>query len=73
MSLMDTFQIGKSALSAAGTQIATTAHNVANAGVEGYSRRTVDVTAATPISSRGLNLGAGVSISGIGRATDALR
>ena len=72
MSLLNTLDIGRSALSSAGTGIATTAHNVANAATEGYSRRTVDTSAADPVEQSGLLLGAGVRVDSINRATDAL-
>ncbi len=72
MSLLNTLDIGRSALSSAGTGIATTAHNVANASTEGYSRRTMESSAADPILQGGLLLGAGVRIDAIVRATDAL-
>jgi len=72
VSLLNTLDIGRSALSSAGTGIATTAHNVANAATEGYSRRTVDTSAADPVEQSGLLLGAGVRVDSITRATDAL-
>lgn len=72
MSLLSTLDIGSTALQAAGTGIATTAHNVANASTEGYSRRSVDTSAADPVNQGGLLLGAGVRINEIVRATDAL-
>ena len=72
MSLLNTLDIGQSALSSAGTGIATTAHNVANASTEGYSRRTVGTSAADPVNQGGLLLGAGVRVDSIARSTDAL-
>ncbi len=72
MSLLNTLDIGQSALSSAGTGIATTAHNVANASTDGYSRRSIESSAADPVAQGGLLLGAGVRIDSIVRATDAL-
>jgi len=72
VSLLNTLDIGQSALSSAGTGIATTAHNVANASTDGYSRRSVTTSAADPVTQGGLLLGAGVRIDSIVRATDAL-
>ena len=43
--MSDLFQIGRSALLAFQQQLATTGHNVANVGTQGYSRQRVNLSA----------------------------
>jgi flagellar hook-associated protein 1 FlgK len=68
---------GVSGLAASQRALETSAHNVANANTDGYSRQRVDLSTATPIlEHRGLfgpgALGQGVSIDGVRRAHDTL-
>jgi flagellar hook-associated protein 1 FlgK len=72
VSLLSTLDIGRSALASASTGLATTAHNVANASTDGYSRRSIATSIADSVSQGGLLLGAGVRVDSIVRATDAL-
>jgi flagellar hook-associated protein 1 FlgK len=70
-------RIGASALSVAQRAMETTSHNVANAGVDGYTRQRVELTAARPTpgtaGSRGDGMrGAGVTIVAISRLRDQL-
>ena len=44
----DLFSIGRSALNAYSTALATTSHNVANAATPGFSRQRVDFATQTP-------------------------
>lgn len=70
--MSDLFQIGRSALLAFQQQLATTGHNVANVGTQGYSRQRVNLSALQgAVSGSGVQ-GAGVSATGIQRMTDQL-
>ncbi len=50
--------------------LATTSHNIANAGTEGYSRQKVEFSAQNGVSIGGLTIGSGVKISDIRRMYD---
>lgn len=64
------YNIGVTALAAAQTSLATTAHNVANAQTEGYSRQRVDLTTQIPMFLGGSFIGSGVKLDSISRAYD---
>lgn len=64
--MSDMMRIGSSALLAYQRSLSTTSHNVANAGVEGYSRQRVELSAQTS----GSPFGAGVTVQGVTRMTD---
>lgn len=59
-------RIGTSALLAYQRSLSTTSHNVANAGVEGYSRQRVGLSAQVA----GSPFGSGVRVTGVERMTD---
>ena len=70
--MLDSFEIGVSALNSLQTAIRTTGQNIANVSTEGYSRQTVNFTTNPPNRQNGFYLGAGVTISSIERAYDEL-
>lgn len=74
MSLFGTYHTARRALAAQTTALATTGDNVANAGVEGYARRRVNLrTSQAPgggFGSVGFPAGGGVQVSGIERLRD---
>lgn len=68
--MADLFQIGLSGIYSSQASLATTSHNISNVNTEGYSRQTVDVSAAQA-QRLGTNfVGNGSIISGIDRAYD---
>lgn len=70
MSLFDSLNVGLTGLNAASTALQVTDHNVANVSVAGFTRRSAELSTATPIR-RGLHwLGTGVSVTRIGRSAD---
>ncbi|MEZ4239394.1 MAG: flagellar hook-associated protein FlgK [Myxococcota bacterium] len=70
MSLLNTLSTGLSGLRVASTGIATTTQNVSNATVQGFTRRTADVSTADPIQRGLVWLGQGAKVDGISRAAD---
>lgn len=64
--MSDMLRIGTSALLAYQRSLSTTSHNVANAGVEGYSRQRVGLSAQVA----GSPFGSGVTVTGVERMTD---
>lgn len=62
----DLFSIGRSALNAYSTALATTSHNVANAATPGFSRQRVDFATQTPTGV----LGNGVQAAQVRRIND---
>jgi flagellar hook-associated protein 1 FlgK len=76
MSLFGTYQTARRALAAQTTALATTGDNIANAGVEGYARRRVDLrTLQAPgggFNSAGHPAGGGVYVKGIERLRDEM-
>ena len=76
MSLFGTYHTARRALAAQTIALATTGDNVANAGVEGYARRRVNLrTSQAPgggFHSAGFTAGGGVQVSGIERLRDEL-
>ncbi|MBI3771293.1 MAG: flagellar hook-associated protein FlgK [Gammaproteobacteria bacterium] len=65
------YNIGVGTLAAAQTNLRTTAHNVANAQTEGYSRQRVELETQTPLFLGGNYLGSGVKLGGITRSYDS--
>ncbi len=66
-SLSSIFNIGASALSNAQIGISVTSNNLSNAGVEGYSRQTVQYATGPTVSSGGYTYGSGATVSEITR------
>lgn len=67
----DLLNIGKSGLFAAQAGLATTGHNIANAGVPGYSRQTVIQSSATAQNVGYGFVGSGTQVTDIQRFSDA--
>lgn len=72
MSLFDTIQTAYTGLQAADAGITATAHNVANATTEGYTRREVTTSTVDPVAQNGLWVGQGVSVDQITRNVDSI-
>lgn len=75
--LFSTFNIVKSALNAQQYALNTTAHNIANASTDGYSRQIVTMEASAPEGDNSINsssgpgqIGTGVEIESVTRARD---
>lgn len=71
------FDMGLSGLGAAQIGLATTAHNITNAGTAGYSRQRVDIQAATPVIMAGsptkdVYVGTGVQVGDVRRSYDQM-
>jgi flagellar hook-associated protein 1 FlgK len=66
--LSDVFAISVSALQAFQAAISVTSNNIANANTPGYSRESLDLTAAAPQTNGTISVGNGVVISGTSRA-----
>lgn len=64
--------IGLRALLTAQSALETVGHNISNANTEGYSRQDLQVSAARPLTLRGLELGGGVAGDVVMRTEDAL-
>lgn len=62
--------IGSRAMTASYTALQTTGHNIANAGVKGYSRQTVELTTAEGQNTGAGYLGRGVNVKAVTRAHD---
>ena len=73
--MSDMLSIGATGVRAYGGALATVGDNIANTGVQGYSRRAVKLTEITSVNGVGgrLTSGNGVVITGVTRATDAYR
>lgn len=69
-SIFNTLNIGYSGLNAAQIGVTTTAHNIANAETEGYTRQRVVFAAATPMSSAQGQVGNGTNVEDIQRIFD---
>ncbi len=78
MAMSSLFDIGRSGLGAAQVGLATTAHNIANAGTAGYNRQRVDFQAGTPAVIAGsyvakdVYVGTGVLVGDVRRNYNAL-
>lgn len=69
----DLLSIGASGVRAYQTALTAVGENIANTGTDGYSRRSVglrEVTTSGGVTSSKLSAGAGVTVTGIARATD---
>jgi flagellar hook-associated protein 1 FlgK len=64
----DVFGISVSALQAFQNAINVTSNNIANASTPGYDRESVNLTEALPQSNGSATVGAGVVVTGVGRA-----
>lgn len=64
------FGIGLSGLRAAQVGLATTSHNIANAGTPGYSRQRLDLAAGVPLFDSGSYFGSGVRLLEVRRSYD---
>ena len=70
MGLFDALGIGMSGLNAAQSAIDVTGQNISNANTEGYSRKKVDLQAATVVSEQFGQKGYGVNVTAITRVRD---
>ena len=68
--LFGIFNTGKSGLNASQVAVATTSQNIANAKNEFYTRQRVQFSASHAVSSGGLSIGAGVTVTSIVRIHD---
>ena len=66
------FEIGRRALRASQAGVAVTSHNIANVNTPGFSRQTVQLSAAAPDEGHGWLLGAGINI-GTGVNVDGIK
>jgi flagellar hook-associated protein 1 FlgK len=75
--MSDLLGIGASGVRAYQTALSTTSENIANAGVDGYVRRTTEMrevgVASTSVNGNAPIVGSGVIVSGIARESDELR
>jgi flagellar hook-associated protein 1 FlgK len=62
--------IGSRAMAANYAALQTTGHNIANAGVEGYSRQRVETATASARGTAGGFIGGGVDVQTVTRAHD---
>src|SRR4029078_6660328 len=68
MTLRGALSLGASSLAAQQTGLQVTGNNIANAGTEGYSRQTVELTPASPVKiGGGQYVGSGVNVASISR------
>lgn len=70
MSIFGIFDIGKNALFAAQTALTVTNNNIANVNTPGYTRQSVVLEVADPVSIRGGFLGRGAKVTGVRRDYD---
>jgi flagellar hook-associated protein FlgK len=73
--MSDMLSIGATGVRAYQTALQTTGENIANTGVQGYTRRTTtlaEVTSVNGIAGRGIS-GSGVTVTGIQRQADIIR
>lgn len=66
------FGLGLSGLRAAQLGLATSSHNIANAGTPGYSRQRVELSAGMPLFDSGSYFGTGVRLTEVRRSYDEL-
>lgn len=59
------FEIGRRALNASQLGMTIAGQNIANVNTPGYSRRRVQLAEASPLNLNGLNIGNGVTVTGI--------
>ncbi len=72
MSISSLLGTAKLALSAQQLAIETTSHNVANAGVDGYTRQRASLAAHTPLLTQWGSIGTGVVVKNVERLRDSL-
>ncbi|MCK9172730.1 MAG: flagellar hook-associated protein FlgK [Desulfuromonas thiophila] len=65
--LISALYIGQTGLMVSQKGLEVTGNNVTNAGTEGYSRQTLEVSAAPSLEYNGTMVGLGATVSGIGR------
>lgn len=70
MSAFALLNIGSRSMTASYTALQTTGHNIANAGVQGYSRQTVNVATAGGVNTGAGYIGRGVDVQSVTRAHD---
>lgn len=70
MSLFSTINTAASGLRAASTGINVTSHNVSNASVEGYTRRSLTLATADAVDRYGVGLGTGVRTTSVSRLSN---
>ncbi|WP_263832740.1 flagellar hook-associated protein FlgK [Sulfurospirillum oryzae] len=68
--LFGIFNTGNSGLNAAQVAVATTSQNIANAKNEFYTRQRVNFSASPALSSQGVSVGSGVTVTSIVRIHD---
>ncbi|MBX2883450.1 MAG: flagellar hook-associated protein FlgK [Granulosicoccus sp.] len=68
--MADPLKTGTNALLAFQRAIATTSHNIANAGTEGYSRQRVEMESVSPVKQHYGYIGYGVNVANIVRMED---
>jgi flagellar hook-associated protein 1 len=66
--LSDVFGISVSALQAFQSAISVTSNNIANASTPGYSKESIDLTAAAPQTNGNASIGDGVVVNGVSRS-----
>jgi len=70
MGLFSTLNTGTSALNAAQVAVATTSQNIANQDNASYTRQRVNFAASSAVSSGGISVGSGVTITSVTRVHD---
>ncbi|HUN65383.1 MAG TPA: flagellar hook-associated protein FlgK [Bacteroidota bacterium] len=70
--LSEILDVARQALMSQQVGLDVTGHNISNANTLGYSRQSVDLTAATPLKYSFGFLGTGVEVSGISRIRDQM-
>jgi flagellar hook-associated protein 1 FlgK len=70
-SINGVFDIAKTALLASQKAINVTAHNIANANTEGYTRQMAVLETKNPVNFGGLFFGTGVDVAGVERIYDS--
>ncbi len=71
MSMSSLMSVGTRALNASQAQLQTAGHNIANAGVEGYSRQSVNLSTTSGVYSGSGFIGRGVSVDTVSRAVSS--
>jgi len=70
MGLFSTLNTGTSALNAAQVAVSITSQNIANVDNTSYSRQRVNLSASTAVSSGGVSVGTGVTVTSVTRVHD---
>ena len=70
MGLFSTLNTGTSALNASQVAVAITSQNIANVDNSSYSRQRVNLSASTSVTSNGVSIGTGVTVSSVTRVHD---